>query len=147
LAKRHPVPIIVRLICNRVVRDREPMDHISTCDSIVLEARRLFAGTVFAAVALFSLAGAYCPGAHAQQGSFEDFPFLVYCELGSVIHAYYLSKIGPDGIAVYITPDNQAGTITIRGKAEPVGGDWSGSCAGKTLEQLRSAGQARDLQH
>ena len=112
-----------------------------------MKARWLYTGTVFAAILQLSLAGLYGVGAHAQEGSFEDFPFLVRCELGGVIHAYYLSKIGPDGVAVYITPDNQAGTITIRGKAEPVGGEWAGSCAGKTLEQLRSAGQAYDLQN
>ena len=123
------------------------MEYTLPWENIRLKARWLFTGTVFATIAQSSLAGIYSPEAHAQEGSFEDFPFLVRCELSGVIHAYYLSKIGPDGVAVYITPDNQAGTITIRGKAEPVGGDWSGSCAGKTLEQLRSAGQAYDLQH
>lgn len=123
------------------------MEHILSWENIRLKARWLSTGAVLATLAQSSLAGMYSLEAHAQNGSFEDFPFLVRCELNGVIHAYYLSKIGPDGVAVYITPDNQAGTITIRGKAEPVGGDWSGSCAGKTLEQLRSAGQAYDLQH
>jgi hypothetical protein len=123
------------------------MVYILPWENIRLKARCLFAGTVFAAIAQWSFTGTYSPEARAQEGSFEDFPFLVRCELSGVIHAFYLSKIGRDGVAVYLTPDNQAGTITIRGKAEPVGGDWSGSCAGKTLEQLRSAGQAFDLQH
>lgn len=115
--------------------------------NISKKIRLIFAGTILAAITQLSLAGMYSPKAYAKEGSFDDFPFLVHCELSGVIHVYYLSKIGPNGVAVYITPDNQAGTITIRGKAEPVGGDWSGSCAGKTLEQLRLAGQAYDLQH
>jgi hypothetical protein len=123
------------------------MVYIWPRKDIRMKARWLFTGTVFAVIAQSSLACMYSPEAHAQEGSFEDFPFLVRCELSGIVRAYYLSKIGPDGIAVYITPDNQAGTITMRGKAEPVGGDWSGSCAGKTLEQLRSAGQEYDLPH
>jgi hypothetical protein len=123
------------------------MEYIMPWKNIRMKARWIFAGAVFATIAHSSLVGMYSPEAHAQAGSFDDFPFLVRCELSGVIHAYYLSKIGPDGVAVYLTPDNRAGTITIRGKAEPVGGDWSGSCVGKTLEELRSAGQTYDLPH
>ena len=82
---------------------------------------------------------------HASEGPFADFPVLVHCELNGD-RVYYLSRIGPDGVAVYMSPDRQAGTITVSGKAEPVDGEFSGSCSGKTLEQLRSAGQAYDIQ-
>jgi len=85
--------------------------------------------------------------ANADDGTFDDFPFLIHCEISGLHRAFYLSTISPDGVAVYISPDRQAGTITIRGKAEPVGVDGSGNCAGKTLEQLRSTDQAYDLQH
>ena len=84
--------------------------------------------------------------AHADNGSFADFPFLVHCEIGGVDHIYYLSKISADGLAIFISPDRQAGTVTVKGKAEAVGGDGSGNCAGKTLAELRSSGQAFDLQ-
>ncbi|MDR6635445.1 hypothetical protein J2X72_004259 [Phyllobacterium sp. 1468] len=85
--------------------------------------------------------------AHAKDVSFVDFPFLVHCESGGADRAYYLSKITADGVAVYISPDNLAGTVTINGAAEPaMGGEGPGSCSGKTLEQLRSAGQAFYLQ-
>lgn len=85
--------------------------------------------------------------AHAAEGSFADFPFMVHCTNNSGIdRAFYLAKIDPEGVAVYISPDNLAGTITLDGPAEPVGGDGAGSCAGKTLTQLRATGQAFDLQ-
>ena len=45
-----------------------------------------------------------------------------------------------------VSPDNKAGTITITGKAEPIALAGTGDCAGKTLEQLRSAGLAFYLQ-
>jgi hypothetical protein len=122
------------------------MSHILPVDGIFLKPLHLFRRILFVAIAQSSLAGMCSPSAHAQEASFEDFPVLVRCELGGVVRAYYLSKIDPDGAAVYMSPDNQAGTITITGKATPVGGEWSGSCSGKTLEQLRTAGQAYDLQ-
>jgi hypothetical protein len=100
--------------------------------------------SVFTAVALSQFTPFF--QAHADNGSFPDFPFLVHCEVGGVDHVFYLSKISPEGVAVFLSPDRQAGTITVKGKAEAVGGDGSGNCAGKTLGQLRSAGQAYDLQ-
>ena len=94
------------------------------------------------AFAILSLGGFMAVhGAEAADASFSDFPFLVHCELNYIDRAYYLSKVDSDGAAVYITPENQAGTITISGTAKPIGGEWAGSCSGKTLEQLRSAGQ------
>ena len=102
--------------------------------------------TACAAIALSHLAMPNNFRAHAQEGSFDDFPFMVRCEVSGAHHAFYLSKIDPDGVAVYMTPDRRAGTVTIDGKAQPVGGSGPGSCSGKTLEQLRSAGQAYYLQ-
>jgi hypothetical protein len=101
--------------------------------------------TAFAGIALLQFGGAQICGAYAAEGPFDDFPFLVHCEVSGVHRAFYLSTIGMDGVAVYISPDRQAGTITIRGRAEPVGGEWAGTCVGKTLEQLRTSGQAHDL--
>jgi hypothetical protein len=100
----------------------------------------LVAAIVFQFGAVFS-----CQTRAASEPSFADFPFMVHCEHSGIDRAFYLAKIDPDGVAVYISPDRQAGTVTIHGPAEPVGGDWSGSCAGKTIQQLRDAGQAFDL--
>jgi hypothetical protein len=83
--------------------------------------------------------------AHAEDLSFKDFPYLVYCEYEGVARAFYFSRLGSDGIAVYLTPDRQAGTITIDGVARRIGGDTSGTCADKTLDELRTSGQAFDL--
>lgn len=81
----------------------------------------------------------------AADVSIADFPFLLSCEVGGALHAYYLSRIDKDGTAVYMTPARQAGTITLTGKAKQVFGEMAGSCVGKTLEQLRAAGQAQYL--
>ena len=84
--------------------------------------------------------------AFAQDLSFKDFPYLVYCEFQDVDRAYYFSKLGADGIAIYLTPDRQAGTITIDGVARRIGGEQTGTCANKTLDELKSSGQAHYLQ-
>ena len=85
--------------------------------------------------------------AHAADVSFDNFPFMVRCEVNGVYRAFYISKIDPDGVATYITPDHLAGTVTINGKAQPIGGNGPGNCTGKTLQELRSSGQTYYLQH
>ena len=122
------------------------MAHVATRKYPPVKARRGVGTTVFAILALSQYMTIQSSETRAAEASFADFPFLVHCQLNGVERAYYLSRIDADGVAVYATPESQAGTITILGKAKPIGGDWSGSCAGKTLEQLRSAGQAFYLQ-
>lgn len=81
----------------------------------------------------------------AQELSFKSFPYLIFCEVQGVHRAFYFSKLGPDGVAVYLTPDRQAGMITIDGVGRRIGGEQSGSCANKTLDNLKMSGQAHYL--
>ena len=81
----------------------------------------------------------------ARDLSFKDFPYLIYCETQGVDRAFYFSKLDADGIAIYLSQDRQAGIITIDGVARRVGGEHSGTCSNKTLDDLRSSGQAYDL--
>jgi hypothetical protein len=85
------------------------------------------------------------PESLAAEASFKDFPYLIYCQYRGIDHAYYFSRLGTDGRAIYMTPDRQAGSISIDGIAKTAGGNRSGNCLDKTLDQLRSAGQAFDL--
>ncbi|MFO1210960.1 MAG: hypothetical protein U1E40_17360 [Amaricoccus sp.] len=84
--------------------------------------------------------------ARAGEATFADFPVVIYCEYSGVASAYYFSQLS-DGVAIYLTPDRQAGAITIDGVAHRVGGDRSGSCQDKTLDDLRASKQAFDLPH
>ena len=81
----------------------------------------------------------------ANEPTLADFPFMVHCKHSGTDRAFYLAIVTPAGVAVYISPDRKAGTVTIRGPAVPVGGDGAGSCAGKTIQQLKEAGQAFNL--
>ena len=111
--------------------------------------RELAVGSCKSAAAVASLLAiiGMLPGTQvrADEASFADFPYVIYCEYEGIQHAYYFSQFGPDGRAIYLTPDRQAGAITIDGVAERIGGERSGSCVDKTLDDLRSSGQAFDL--
>ena len=108
------------------------------------EAARLTRHRLGIAAAVFATAGAYLAPARAQQVTFSDFPYIIYCEYEGISSAYYFSQL-VDGHAVYLTPDRQVGTITIDGVAQRIEGDRPGSCSEKTLDELRGAGQAFDL--
>lgn len=97
------------------------------------------------AIAGVSFCGACFTVAVAQDLSFKDFPYVIYCESEGIAHAFYFSRLGTDGVAIYLTPDRQAGMITIDGVGRRVGGEQSGTCSNKTLDDLRSSGQAHDL--
>ncbi|WP_312893142.1 hypothetical protein [Ancylobacter sonchi] len=91
----------------------------------------------------------FCRSLAAAQESgadpFEVFPIAIHCELKKTHHVFYLSRVDANGVATYISPSRAAGTITVDGAAQRIGGDQSGSCKGKTLEQLRESKQTLDV--
>jgi hypothetical protein len=119
------------------------MAHFVSGQASCVQARGIVMRTAIVAVVFWQSAAQ----AYASEPSFGAFPFLVHCEGRGIHRFYYLSKIGADGVAVYLSPDRQGATITVGGKAERVVAGQTGTCAGKTLEQLRSAGQTYDLPH
>src|SRR6478735_3691498 len=76
----------------------------------------------------------------------ETFPVAIRCEMNKVHHIFYLSKVDENGVATYISPGRLAGTITVDGTAKRVGGDQTGSCKEKTLEELRAFKQTINIQ-
>lgn len=78
---------------------------------------------------------------------FQHFPLVISCEHKGSYHAFYFTRLLQDGTATYVASDKIAGTITLKGEAKAVGSPSGGSCVGKTLEQLRSAGQTYDVKH
>ncbi len=84
--------------------------------------------------------------ASAQEPSLQAFPLAIVCESSGIPHVFYLSKLQKDGVAVYVRPDGLVGLISLTGTATVVGGDGErGSCGGKTLAEMRSAGQTVEL--
>lgn len=109
---------------------------------------RIFAASRFALIAGFGAILSLGPNgarAEAQQPSFRDFPYVIYCEYSQITNAYYFSRLGADGRAIYMTPDRQVGTISLTGVAERISGEQPGSCRDKTLSDLRKEGRAFDL--
>ena len=114
--------------------------------AVILASVSRFGLSAYAIASVLVLGAAFngTPSA-ASEVSFKDFPVVIYCRYAEIDHAFYFSRLGADGRAVYLTPDRLAGMITIDGIAQRVGGEQSGTCLNKTLEELRSAGQAYDL--
>jgi len=123
------------------------MAHVASWQHIRTKVRGVVGRIIFGVLTLLQLAAIPISEARAVDASVGDFPFLVTCDIAGVRHAFYLSRISKDGVAVYATLAGQAGTITLTGTPKRVGtGGTSTSCAGKTLDQLHSDGQAYDLQ-
>lgn len=120
------------------------MAHVASSQNICAKVLGVAGRITFAGLTLLLLAA--LANSDARAAEVADFPFMIACEAGGTQHAYYLSRIGRDGVAVYMTPARQAGMITLSGNAKQVGGDVQSTCSGKNLEQLRSAGQAYYLQ-
>lgn len=114
---------------------------ITSCQHYYTNAIRGIVRAALVVTAVSQFSEIYAAKANAAESPLVDFPYLVICELNGVQRAFYFTKLSSDGVAVYIAPDGPAGTITIAGKAAPVGGEWSGSCSGKTLAKLRASGQ------
>jgi len=72
-------------------------------------------------------------------------PQVIICELNGVRHFAYLDRIDADGTAIYMTPSGKFATVSEGGVVTRQGQAVPGSCAGKTLEDLRAAGQARSF--
>ncbi|KWV47709.1 hypothetical protein AS026_13120 [Rhizobium altiplani] len=83
--------------------------------------------------------------AQETQTPLDEFPFIVMCKVKSSYLAFHLSRVTKDHTAIYLASDNIVGKITLHGHAEAVNGAGGGDCLGKTLDQLRSSGQARFL--
>ncbi len=72
-------------------------------------------------------------------------PQMIICGLNGVKHFAYLDRIDADGTAIYMTPSGKFATVSEGGVVTRGGQAVLGSCAGKTLEDLRTAGQTRSF--
>ena len=81
--------------------------------------------------------------ATAQETKITQFPLAIFCEYSGTERVFYISRLQADGVAVYQRMDGVSGLLSLSGPATVVGGDAEpkGSCGGKTLEELRSAGR------
>lgn len=109
------------------------------------QACRMIKRAAFAALVLSHVLLNHSSAAAAGT-SVGDFPVMIHCEGKGLHRFYYLSKIGSDGVAVYLSLDGQGGKFSLDGTAKRVLPGASGTCVDKTLEQLRSAGQTYDMQ-
>ncbi len=89
--------------------------------------------------AMFWLTGGAAKVYAAEQDSV--YPHVIVCEFKGVRHFAYLDRVEADGRAIYMTPSGKAGVVPRDGTVSRVG-NFAGSCAGKTLQELLANGQA-----
>jgi hypothetical protein len=121
-------------------RDVELTDFRTERQDWSVMVRRLRFALSAVALGLFAQTGPL----GADVAKITQFPMAIICEFSGIEHVFYLSKLQTDGVAVYQRPDGVLGTISLSGPSAVMGGDGQakGSCGGKTLEELRAAGQA-----
>jgi len=69
-------------------------------------------------------------------------PFVIACERNGAWHFAYLDQIAADGIARYMTPSGKVVLATADGVLARGGQAVQGTCAGKTLEEMRAPGHS-----
>ncbi len=72
-------------------------------------------------------------------------PQVIICGWDGVQNFAYLDRIDADGAATYMTPSRKFTTVSKGGVVTQRGQAVLGSCAGKSLEELRAAGQTRSF--
>ena len=79
--------------------------------------------------------------APAQQSTtIGNLPFALICSKEDVTVIGYLSRVNADGSAVYMTTTNIVVAVSAEGM---VNNRAEGTCAGKSLDELRDSGQTR----
>ncbi len=97
-----------------------------------------FVGVACAVVVLVAIT----PGPSVAGDANITHPLVIACERDGAWHFAYLDRIAADGTATYKTPSGQVVMAGADGVVSRGGQAVEGACAGKTLEELRAAGQA-----
>ena len=97
-----------------------------------------FIGVTCVVAALVAIA----PSPSAAGNADITHPFVIACERDGAWHFAYLDRIAADGTATYMTPSGRVVMAGADGIVSRAGQAVEGACAGKTLEELRAAGQA-----
>lgn len=100
-----------------------------------ITVRATFAATM--AVAILNVATT----ASAQDNTtIGDLPHALICAKEGITVVGYLARVNANGSSVYVTPTNIIVTVSADGIVD---NRSDGTCAGKSLDELRGSGQAR----
>ncbi len=101
-----------------------------------------FMGVTCAVAVLVAIA----PGPSAAGDANITHRLVIVCEIKGERPFAYLDRIAADGTATYMTPSRQFLEAAADGVVSRPGQAAAGNCAGKTLEELRAAGQTFSFQ-
>jgi hypothetical protein len=95
-----------------------------------------------AVTSAFAVLGAATLADAQSNLSAENIPHALFCEKEGVVVIGYLARVNSDGSAVYMSPSNIVVEVSPEGVVD---NRADGSCAGKSLAELRENGQVRDF--
>ncbi|MBT3143409.1 hypothetical protein DS909_03205 [Phaeobacter gallaeciensis] len=103
--------------------------------------KSLFArGLMFSTLtSVLSVQALFSPAMADQANAVTALPMAVICTKADTTVVGYLTKISPDGTTLYMAPNGNFVEFTPDGQVQDRAG---GSCSGKSLTELREAGQA-----
>jgi hypothetical protein len=109
----------------------------TSIEKIAITVRATFAATM--AVAILSVATT----ASAQNNTtVGDLPHALICTKEGITVVGYLARVNANGSSVYMTPTNIIVAVSADGLVD---NRSDGTCAGKSLDELRGSGQTRDF--
>jgi hypothetical protein len=91
---------------------------------------------------LLSSAASFSSGTDAKAEIFKGYPDVIVCRVNNTQAAVYIANVNDDGSAVYKTLGDAFATVTADRVFHREGAK---DCDGKTIDQLKKDGQAREL--
>lgn len=94
---------------------------------------------------MFLMACQVFPTSHLLAEESNDLPAALFCSRSELTFVVYLSRIEADGSAQYNGVSGGVAIVNSEGVVEPAESMKKGNCAGRTMQELREAGQTRDF--
>jgi len=99
--------------------------------------------STIASVSAYVLAGGV---GHADPASIaRAFPYALICSSNGATAVGYLTRVDPDGSAVYFAITGQFAIVGTDGRVQIDESRKSGDCSGHTIDELRASRQAIDF--
>ena len=96
--------------------------------------------SVLAATLMFAILSMATTATAQQSTTIGDLPLALICAKEDVTVIGYLARVNADGSAVYMTTTNIVVAVSPEGVVD---NRAEGTCAGKSMDELRESGQTR----
>lgn len=110
--------------------------------ALSFDQKSKLAPIVSTAVLVMTLVGVTTSAIAQDHNPIGDLPQALICTSDDITAIGYLTRVNADGSAIYMAPNDIFVTVASDGR---VGNRGSGTCSGKTIDELRAIGLTRDF--